>query len=56
MNAPHVRRLLCAKGLRAFGDGYRQPAAARSICSRWASSPFEVGVIATGTLLGLGHR
>jgi hypothetical protein len=48
-----VRRVLVAKGLRAFGDGYVSlllPAYLLEL----GRSPFEVGVLATVTLVGSG--
>jgi MFS family permease len=53
MTSPHVRRLLAAKGLRAFGDGYVSlllPVYLLELGYR----PLEVGIIATTTLLGSG--
>jgi len=53
VTSPHVRRLLAAKGLRAFGDGYVSlllPVYLLELGYR----PLEVGVIATATLLGSG--
>jgi len=52
-NAAHVNRLLVAKGLRAFGDGYVSlllPAYLLEL----GYSPLEVGLLATVTLLGSG--
>ena len=49
----NVRRLLLARALRAFGDGFVSlllPAYLLSL----GLTPFQVGVIATGTLLGSG--
>ena len=51
--APAARRVLLAKGLRAFGDGYVSlllPAYLLEI----GHAPLEVGVIATATLVGSG--
>jgi MFS family permease len=51
--AGNLRRLLFARGLRAFGDGYVSlllPAYLLTL----GYSPFDVGVIATATLLGSG--
>jgi MFS family permease len=51
--SPVVRRVLVAKGLRAFGDGYVSlllPAYLLEL----GRSPFEVGVLATVTLVGSG--
>src|SRR5438045_8171852 len=53
MNAPNVRRLLWVRGLRAFGDGYVSLLLPVYLLSL-GLSPFQVGVIATGTLLGSG--
>jgi hypothetical protein len=53
MNAPDVRRLLWARGLRAFGDGYVSLLLPLYLIAL-GLSPFEVGVIATGTLVGSG--
>src|SRR5258708_11851899 len=49
----NVRRLLWVRGLRAFGDGYVSLLLPVYLLSL-GLSPFEVGVIATGTLLGSG--
>jgi len=49
----NVRRLLWARGLRAFADGYVSLLLPVYLVSL-GLSPFEVGVIATGTLLGSG--
>jgi MFS family permease len=48
-----VRRLLWARGLRAFGDGYISLLLPIYLIAL-GLSPFQVGVIATGTLLGSG--
>jgi MFS family permease len=53
MSAPDVRRLLWARGLRAFGDGYVSLLLPIYLIAL-GLSPFEVGVIATGTLVGSG--
>ncbi|MGH8713830.1 MAG: MFS transporter [Casimicrobiaceae bacterium] len=53
MNSADVRRLLAARGLRAFGDGYVSLLLPVYLL-RLGLSPFEVGVITTGTLLGSG--
>jgi MFS family permease len=53
MNARNVRRLLWVRGLRAFGDGYVSLLLPVYLLSL-GLTPFEVGVIATGTLLGSG--
>ena len=50
---PTIRRVLASKGLRAFGDGYVSlllPAYLLEL----GRSPFEVGVLATVTLVGSG--
>ena len=49
----NVRRLLWVRGLRAFGDGYVSLLLPVYLLSL-GLSPFEVGVIATGTLFGSG--
>ena len=53
MTSPHVRRLLAAKGLRAFGDGYVSLLLPLYLLEL-GYSPLEVGIIATATLLGSG--
>ncbi len=53
MTASHVRRLLYARGLRAFGDGYVSLLLPVYLLAL-GLSPFQIGVIATGTLLGSG--
>ena len=53
MMSPDVRRLLWVRGLRAFGDGYVSLLLPVYLLSL-GLSPFEVGVITTGTLLGSG--
>ena len=53
MNSTNVRRLLWVRGLRAFGDGYVSLLLPIYLLSL-GLTPFEVGVIATGTLLGSG--
>jgi MFS family permease len=53
MNGPDVRRLLWARGLRAFGDGYVSLLLPLYLIAL-GLSPFQVGVIATGTLVGSG--
>ena len=50
---PHVHRLLAAKGLRAFGDGYVSLLLPLYLLNL-GFSPLQVGVIATTTLLGSG--
>jgi MFS family permease len=52
-NTQYVRRLLCARGLRAFGDGFISLLLPVYLLSL-GLTPFQVGVIATGTLLGSG--
>ena len=49
----HVNRLLIAKGLRAFGDGYVSLLLPLYLL-QLGFSPLEVGVIATTTLIGSG--
>src|SRR5437764_798857 len=53
MNAGNVRRLLVVRALRAFGDGYVSLLLPVYLLSL-GLTPFEVGVIATGTLFGSG--
>jgi MFS family permease len=53
MTSPDVRRLLCARGLRAFGDGYVSLLLPLYLLAL-GLTPFQIGVIATGTLLGSG--
>jgi MFS family permease len=48
-----IRRLLWARGLRAFGDGFVSLLLPLYLITL-GLTPFEVGVIATGTLLGSG--
>jgi MFS family permease len=50
-NASTMRRVLVARGLRAFGDGYVSLLLPVYLISL-GLTPFQVGVIATGTLLG----
>lgn len=52
-NAAHVRRLLFAKGLRAFGDGFVSLLLPLYLLELGFSA-LEVGIIATTTLLGSG--
>lgn len=52
-SATGLRWLLAARGLRAFGDGYISLLLPIYLLTL-GFSPFEVGVIATGTLLGSG--
>jgi MFS family permease len=49
----HVKRLLIAKGLRAFGDGYVSLLLPLYLL-QLGFSPLEVGIIATTTLVGSG--
>ena len=49
----HVKRLLVAKGLRAFGDGYVSLLLPLYLLEL-GFSPLQVGVIATTTLIGSG--
>jgi MFS family permease len=49
----HVNRLLLAKGLRAFGDGYISLLLPLYLL-QLGFSPLQVGIIATTTLLGSG--
>ena len=53
MNSPHLRRVLWARALRAFGDGFVSLLMPLYLITL-GFSPFEVGVIATGTLVGSG--
>ena len=53
MNSANLRRLLCARGLRAFGDGFVSLLLPLYLITL-GLTPFEVGVITTGTLLGSG--
>ena len=53
MSSPNVRRLLAAKGLRAFGDGYVSLLLPLYLLEL-GYSPLEVGIVATATLLGSG--
>jgi MFS family permease len=53
MNSASVRRLLWVRGLRAFGDGYVSLLLPVYLISL-GLTPFQVGIIATGTLLGSG--
>jgi len=52
-NRPSVRRLLWARGLRAFADGFVSLLLPVHLLGL-GFSPLEVGAIATGTLLGSG--
>ncbi len=53
MSSPHVNRLLVAKGLRAFGDGYVSLLLPVYLIELGYST-MDVGLIATATLLGSG--
>jgi MFS family permease len=53
MSAQAVRGLLCARGLRAFADGFVSLLLPVHLLAL-GFTPFEVGAIATGTLLGSG--
>ena len=53
MRSPHVRRLLLAKGLRAFGDGYVSLLLPVYLL-QLGFSALQVGIIATATLVGSG--
>jgi predicted MFS family arabinose efflux permease len=53
MSSPHVNRLLVAKGLRAFGDGYVSLLLPIYLLDLGYTT-LEVGLIATATLLGSG--
>jgi MFS family permease len=53
MNLPSIRRLLWARGLRAFADGYVSLLLPVYLIGL-GLTPLQVGMIATGTLLGSG--
>lgn len=53
MSSPGVRKLLAARGLRAFADGYVSLLLPVYLIDL-GLTPFQVGVIATATLLGSG--
>ncbi len=53
MTSPDVRRLLLVRSLRAFGDGYVSLLLPVYLLAL-GLTPFEIGVIATATLLGSG--
>ena len=53
MNSPVLPRLLWVRGLRAFADGYVSLLLPLYLTAL-GMSPFQIGVIATGTLLGSG--
>src|SRR5471030_2253784 len=52
-HSPHVDRLLIAKGLRAFGDGFVSLLLPLYLLEL-GFGPLQVGIIATATLLGSG--
>ena len=51
--SPQVRRILIAKGLRAFGDGFVSVLLPLYLLEL-GYAPLQVGIIATATLLGSG--
>jgi MFS family permease len=53
MNSPDVRRLLWVRALRAFGDGYVSLLLPIYLLAL-GFGPFQIGVIATATLVGSG--
>ena len=53
MNALAVRQLLWVRALRAFGDGYVSLLLPLYLTAL-GFSPFQIGVMATGTLVGSG--
>src|SRR5258708_31534378 len=53
MTSPAVRRLLAAKGVRAFGDGFVSLLLPLYLLEL-GFSPLQVGIIATTTLFGSG--
>jgi MFS family permease len=53
MTTSAIRRLLWVRGLRAFGDGYVSLLLPVYLITL-GLTPFQIGVIATGTLLGSG--
>jgi MFS family permease len=53
MNSPVLSRLLCVRGLRAFADGYVSLLLPLYLLAL-GMQPLQVGMIATGTLLGSG--
>ena len=53
LSSPHVNRLLIAKGLRAFGDGYVSLLLPLYLLEL-GFGPLQVGIIATTTLFGSG--
>lgn len=53
MSTSIIRRLLWVRGLRAFGDGYVSLLLPLYLIAL-GMTPFQIGVIATGTLLGSG--
>jgi MFS family permease len=52
-NSPQVRRILLAKGVRAFGDGFVSVLLPLYLLEL-GLGPLQVGIIATATLLGSG--
>jgi MFS family permease len=52
-HAPQIRRILLAKGMRAFGDGFVSVLLPLYLLEL-GLGPLEVGIIATATLLGSG--
>ena len=54
MDTAHVNRLLVARGLRAFGDGFVSVLLPVYLVGARASRRAVVGVVATATLLGSG--
>ncbi|WP_338524482.1 MFS transporter [Pseudomonas batumici] len=53
MNSPVLSRLLCVRGLRAFADGYVSLLLPLYLLAL-GMQPLQIGMIATGTLLGSG--
>lgn len=53
MNSPVLQRLLLVRGLRAFADGYVSLLLPLYLIAL-GMTPLQVGIIATGTLLGSG--
>jgi len=53
MNSSNVRNLLIAKGVRAFADGFISLLLPLYLIAL-GLSPFQIGIITTGTLLGSG--
>ena len=52
-HAPQIRRILLAKGVRAFGDGFVSVLLPIYLL-KLGLGPLQVGIIATATLLGSG--